>query len=77
MLDQLEAQGLLSLNTAGYVGSGGLGYTRELPQPDFQGRVRCRDLWGFAESQETSSVSPRCSASSSSRTNCRSWSASG
>ena len=59
MLDQLEAQNLLSLNTAGYVGSGGLGYTRALPQPDFQGRVRCRDLWGFAESQETSSVSPR------------------
>lgn len=59
MLDQLEAQELLSLNSEGYVGSGGLGYTRELPQPDFQGHVRTRDMWGFAESQETSTVSPR------------------
>jgi hypothetical protein len=59
MLDQLEAQNLLSLNTASYVGSGGLGYTTQLPQSDFTGKVRCRDLWGFAESQETSSVSPR------------------
>ncbi len=59
MLDQLEAQDLLSLNSAGYVGSGGLGYTNELPQPDFQGHVRTRDMWGFAESQETSTVSPR------------------
>jgi hypothetical protein len=59
MLDQLEAQDLLTLNTEGYVGSGGLGYTSVLPQPDFQGHVRTQDLWGFAESQETSTVSPR------------------
>ena len=59
MLDQLEQQDLLSLNTDGYVGSGGLGYTRELPQPDFRGKVRTKDMWGFAESQETTSISPR------------------
>jgi hypothetical protein len=41
------------------VGSGGFGFTDELPQPDFAGRVRCKDLWGFTESQETVSVSPR------------------
>jgi hypothetical protein len=42
-----------------YVGSGGLGWSDELPQPDFTGRVRTRDMWGFAESQETVAVSPR------------------
>ncbi len=58
-LDWLEAQGLLSLNNDGtYVGSGGFGWTDELPQPDFAGRVRPCDLWGFAESQETVGVSP-------------------
>ena len=58
-LDWLEAHGLLSLNNDGtYVGSGGFGWTHELPQPDFAGRVRPCDLWGFAESQETVGVSP-------------------
>ena len=58
-LDFLEANGLLSLNNNGtYVGSGGFGYTHELPQKDFSGKVRLQDLWGFGESQETVSVSP-------------------
>jgi hypothetical protein len=58
-LDHLEAEGLLSLNNDGtYVGSGGYGFTDELPQADFAGKVRCRDLWGFSESQETVNVSP-------------------
>jgi hypothetical protein len=58
-LDFLEHQGLLSLNNDGtYVGSGGFGWTHELPQPDFAGRVRAMDLWGFAESQETVGISP-------------------
>lgn len=58
-LDELEREGLLSLNNNGtYVGSGGFGYTDELPGSDFNGQVRCRDLWGFAESQETVCVSP-------------------
>jgi len=58
-LDYLEANGLLSLNNDGtYVGSGGFGFTDELPQPDFAGRVRTRDMWGFTESQETVHVSP-------------------
>jgi hypothetical protein len=59
MLDRLEAGGLLSLNNDGsYVGSGGLGWSSELPQSDFEGRVRTIDMWGFSESQETSVVSP-------------------
>lgn len=58
-LDFLEENGLLSLNNDGtYVGSGGFGWTDELPQSDFQGKVRTIDMWGFAESQETSQVSP-------------------
>lgn len=58
-LDYLEANGLLSLNNDGtYVGSGGFGFTDELPAKDFAGRVRCADVWGFTESQETVHVSP-------------------
>ena len=55
----LEAQGLYSLNNEGdYVGSGGFGWTRQLPAPGFDGGVRTRDLWCLAESQETVGVSP-------------------
>ena len=58
-MDYLECNGLLSLNNDGtYVGSGGFGWTRELPQAGFDGHVRTRDMWGFAESQETVGVSP-------------------
>jgi hypothetical protein len=58
-LDFLEQCGLLSLNNDGtYVGSGGFGWSHELPQPDFNGRVRTMDMWGFAESQETVGISP-------------------
>jgi hypothetical protein len=58
-LDFLEQQGLLSLNNDGtYVGSGGFGWTNELPQADFAGCVRACDMWGFGESQETVGVSP-------------------
>lgn len=59
-LDFLESEGLLSLNNDGtYVGSGGFGYTHELPQGDFNDHVRTRDMWGFSESQETIQISPR------------------
>jgi hypothetical protein len=58
-LDDLERRGLLSLNNDNtYVGSGGFGFTRELPAAGFDGRARTRDLWGFCESQETVQVSP-------------------
>lgn len=60
MLDELERLDLLATNHQGdYVGSGGYGWTDELPGPGFSGRVRTQDLWGFAESQETVSISPR------------------
>ncbi len=59
-LDFLEINGLLSGNFDGtYVGSGGFGYTRQLPQKDFDStHVRTRDMWGFCESQETVGVAP-------------------
>jgi len=60
-LDSLEAQGLLALNNGNdYVGSGGFGFTRELPAESFDpAHVRTRDLWGFAENQEAGTISPR------------------
>ena len=58
-LDWLEQKGLLSLNNdATYVGSGGYGFTDSLPGEDYSGTVRCKDMWGFTESQETVGVSP-------------------
>lgn len=58
-IDWLEDNNLLYLNNDGtYVGSGGFGWTDELPQSDFDGKVRTCDMWGFAESQETVGVSP-------------------
>lgn len=60
LVDDLEQRGLLYLNNDGtYVGSGALGWTDHLPQTDFAGQVRTQDMWGFAESQETVSISPR------------------
>ena len=47
-LDRLEAEGLLSPNWDGtYVGSGGLGYTTELPGPGFQGQGAVERPLGF------------------------------
>lgn len=58
-LDFLEENDLLCLNNDGtYVGSGGFGWTDELPQSDFEGHVRPIDMWGFTESQETVGISP-------------------
>jgi hypothetical protein len=57
-----EQQGVLGLNSRDdYVGSGGVGYTEQLPQPDHQPGEPARliDRWGFAESQETVGISPQ------------------
>lgn len=60
-LNFLENNSLLSLNNdRTYIGSGGLGYSKELPGNDFDAaKVRTIDMWGFSESQETVSVSPQ------------------
>lgn len=60
LLEELEARDLLTPNWDGsYVGSGGLGWSDQLPAPDFAGHVRLCDMWGFAESQETVGISPK------------------
>ncbi len=57
MLDYLEKNDALALNTGNtYVGSGGFGYTQDLPGN--KEHVTTMDMWGFVESQETSGVSP-------------------
>lgn len=58
-IDFVEKNGLLSLNHDSiYAGGGVYGYTHDLPQRDFDGKVRAADTWGWFESQETSEVSP-------------------
>jgi hypothetical protein len=60
MVRFLEKNGLYTLNNEGdYVGSGGFGWTTQLPPKDYAGRARARDLWCLSESQETVAVSPR------------------
>ena len=60
-LDWFECEGLLPLNNEDdYVGSGSMGYSNQLPQPDWKegDPVRVKDMWGLSESQETVGVSP-------------------
>ena len=60
-LEQLERLNLLSPNNTNVrVGSGGYGYTKELPKEGFDpDHVRTMDLWGCATAQIFSDVSPR------------------
>ncbi len=67
ILDALERGNALNLNnTADYIAvgeygfmSGGICFTDELPQPDFDGvHVRTMDMWGHATTQVFSAVSP-------------------
>ena len=59
-IEALEAQGALELNNRShYNGSGGVGYTHQLPAADYVGGpARCRDLWAMATAQIFSEVSP-------------------
>jgi hypothetical protein len=60
-LDQFEELNLLSLDCGNTrIGSGGYGYTGELPGKDLDpGCVRPRNMWGCANAQILSSVSPQ------------------
>lgn len=64
LIAQYQALNLLDLNNDGtYHSSGGLGYTTELPSPDYDpARVRPCDMWASAESQEMAQVSPEMHA---------------
>lgn len=59
-LDQYEKLNVLALNNGNHgVGPGGLGFTDELPQPDFDGtHVRAIDQWSHATTQIFADVSP-------------------
>ena len=59
-LDQYQALGILEFNNGNYrIGSGGLGYSDELPQKDFDSeKARTIDLWGSATAQIFGGVSP-------------------
>ncbi|MCK4284291.1 MAG: hypothetical protein KAX44_08240 [Candidatus Brocadiae bacterium] len=59
--DWMQAEGLLTLNNLNqYTGSGSVGYTHDLPQPDWRegDPVRIKDMWCLCESQETVGVGP-------------------
>ncbi len=60
MVKQYEQLNLLDLNNdATYHSSGGVGYTDELPKPDYNSeRIRTCDMWSSAEAQEMAEVSP-------------------
>jgi hypothetical protein len=59
-LDQFEEKNLLSLdcnNTR--IGSGGYGYTKELPSNDYNSKnILAKDMWGCANAQIFTTVSP-------------------
>jgi len=58
-MDYFEKHDMLCLNNdSTYIGSGGFGFTDELPQEEAGDRVRLVDTWGFTESQETVGVLP-------------------
>ena len=60
LMDHVEASYRMSLNNGNdHVGSGGLGFTAELPSSEWDGvQGGFRDLWGFTDSQELHLVSP-------------------
>jgi hypothetical protein len=60
VLDQLEAEGLLSLNNGcEWIHTGGIGYSDQLPPAGHEPeRVRCRDLWGGNQTQDLVGISP-------------------
>jgi hypothetical protein len=61
MLDKYEELNLLSLNNCNYRnGSGGLGYTADLPQKGYDpNHISAADLWGNGTAQIFSDVSPK------------------
>ena len=59
LFEYFEKQGLLALNTDNQMaGPRSYGYVSDLPQPDSTDMIGLKDLWGWAESQESESISP-------------------
>jgi hypothetical protein len=59
LFEFLEREKLLVPNTDNQMaGPRAYGYVSELPGPEADGRTRLKDLWGWAESQESTVISP-------------------
>jgi len=60
VLDAMEREGLLTLNNGPeWIGTGGIGYTDELPAAGFEsGHVRLKDIWGGLQAQDLVGISP-------------------
>jgi hypothetical protein len=60
MFDYLERCKLIVPNTdTQMAGPRAYGYVSELPGPDHKGELKLKHLWGWAESQETTNISPQ------------------
>lgn len=59
LIKDIEKKGYLGLNNKDdYIGSGSVGWTDELPKGGYNGTARLKDLWGFAEGQDATGLSP-------------------
>ena len=59
LMKQVKEKAGLALNNGNdYIGSGGLGFTDELPRTGSGPSIGYSDLWGFANAQEFANVSP-------------------
>ena len=60
-LEQYENLNLLCLNNCNYrIGSGGLGYSNDLPSKEFNSNnIKAKDIWGSGTAQIFSGVSPQ------------------
>jgi hypothetical protein len=59
MMDWYDAEGLLTSNHDCSFGIGSGGYGPTIALPTLSGGATCAQRWGFAESQETVSISPK------------------
>jgi hypothetical protein len=59
LFEYFQNEGLLALNTDNQMaGPRSYGYVSDLPEPDCPNKVGLDNLWGWAESQETTTISP-------------------
>jgi hypothetical protein len=60
LFDFLEREKLIAPNTDNQMaGPRAYGYVSDLPGPESDGQVKLKDLWAWAESQETTIISPQ------------------
>jgi hypothetical protein len=59
LFEYLERESLLDANTdTQMAGPRAYGYVSDLPGPGYRGSLKLKDLWGWAESQESTVISP-------------------